>query len=392
MSPSLTKPKPKAKPNAKSPRDPHAHRRRRLSRLRRALRDAGCDSALLTNANDIRYLTGFSGDDSYALVAPRSVVVISDFRFEEDLRIVDGIARVHLRSGDITDAVRTVAGDLKPEMVAFQSEHVSVQLRGKLAGAIGAKRLKPTVGLLAGLRLIKDDAEIRTIRKAVKIQERALLETIENLTPGQRESHIAAALEFNMKALGADGVSFPTIVAARANGSKPHAVPGKTRSAKNQPLLIDWGARVDGYCADMTRTFCLGRWPKAMAGVYEVVLAAQVAAIKAVGPGVSTKDVDRVARDIIADAGYGERFGHGLGHGIGLDIHEGPRLAKTGESVLRAGVLRAGVLRPGMIVTIEPGVYLPGVGGVRIEDDILVTATGRTNLCSLPKSLDWATR
>lgn len=373
---------PRPRPAAKAVRDPHADRRRRLSGLRRALRDAGCDSALLTNANDIRYLTGFSGDDSYAFVAPRSVVVISDFRFEEDLRIVDGIARVHLRSGDIVDAVRTVAGDLNPEMVAYQSEHVSVQLRGRLARAIGAKRLKPTDGLLAGLRLIKDDAEIRTIRKAVKIQERALLETIENLTPGQRESHIAAALEFNMKALGADGVSFPTIVAARANGSKPHAVPGKTKSAKNQPLLIDWGARVDGYCSDMTRTFSLGKWSKTMAEVYEVVLAAQVAAIKAVGPGVSTRAVDKVARDIITDAGFGDRFGHGLGHGIGLDIHEGPRVAKAGESVLKAG----------MIVTIEPGVYLPGVGGVRIEDDILVTATGRTNLCSLPKSLDWATR
>ena len=374
--------KPRSKPSARTSRDPHADRRRRLTGLRRALRDADCDSALITNANDIRYLTGFSGEDSYAFVAPRSVVVISDFRFEEDLRIVDGIARVHLRKSDIVDAVRTVAGDLNPEKVAYQSEHVSVQLRSRLARAIGAKRLTPTAGLLAGLRLIKDDSEIRTIRRAVKIQERALLETLESIEPGQRESHIAAALEFNMKALGADGVSFPSIVAAGANGSKPHATPGKSKSARNRPLLIDWGARVDGYCSDMTRTLCPGKWPKRMREVYEVVLAAQVAAIKAVGPGVSTKAVDRVARDIIADAGYGDRFGHGLGHGIGLDIHEGPRVAQLGETTLKAG----------MIVTIEPGVYLPGVGGVRIEDDILVTATGFTNLCSLPKSLDWATR
>ena len=379
-------PSPKVKPK----RDPHTYRRKRLSKLRRALRSAGCDSALLTNANDIRYITGFSGEDSYAVVTPRSVVVISDFRFEEDLRGVDGIARVHLRQGDIVDALRTVAHDLNPEALAFQSEHVSVHLRSKLAKAVGAKRLKPTVGLLSGLRLIKDESEIRTIRKAVRIQERALLETLGSLKPGQMESQIAADLEYNLKSLGADGVSFPTIVAARANGSKPHAVPGRTKTGVNQPLLIDWGARVDGYCSDMTRTFCFGKWPGRLREVYMVVLEAQLAAIKAVGPGVSTRAVDRVARDIITDAGYGDRFGHGLGHGIGLDIHEGPRIAQQGETTLKAG----------MIVTIEPGVYLSsvvarvgsGVGGVRIEDDILVTATGATNLCSLPKSLDWATR
>lgn len=346
------------------------------------MRNAGCDSALLTNANDIRYITGFSGEDSYAVVSGRSVVVVSDFRFEEDLRIVRGIARVHLRKGDMVEALREVISDLNPDALAFQSEHVSVHLRARLAKAVGAKLLKPTVGLLAGLRLIKDESEIRTIRKAVKIQEKALLETLGTLKPGQTESHIAATLEYNLKALGADGVSFPTIVAARANGSKPHAVPGKTKTGNNQPLLIDWGARVDGYCSDMTRTFTLGRWSGPMREVYEVVLDAQVAAIKAVGPDVSTKAIDRVARDIIAEAGYGDRFGHGLGHGIGLDIHEGPRVAQLGETKLK----------PGMIVTIEPGVYLPGVGGVRIEDDVLVTATGATNLCSLPKTLDWAAR
>lgn len=370
------------KSRQKPKRDAHADRRVRLKKLRAAIREAGCDAALLTNANDIRYITGFSGEDSYAVVASRSVIVISDFRFEEDLGVVDGIARVHLRKGDIVEAVRTVVGDLNPDSLAIQSEHVSVHLRQRLAKAVGTRRLKPTVGLLTKLRLIKDDSEIKVIRKAVKIQEAALLETLETIKPGQTESHIAATLEYNLKSLGASGVSFPTIVAARANGSKPHATPGKTKTGAGQPLLIDWGAKLDGYCSDMTRTFSLGTWSKKMAQVYEIVLAAQVAAIKAVGPGVSTRAVDSAARDIIADAGYGDRFGHGLGHGIGLDIHEGPRVAQQAETTLEAG----------MIVTIEPGVYLPGVGGVRIEDDILVTASGATNLCSLPKSLDWATR
>lgn len=369
-------------PKKKSKQDPHAFRRQRLTRLRKAIRAVGCDAALLTNANDIRYITGFSGEDSYAVVSSRSVVVISDFRFEEDLGVVDGIARVHLRKGVIVDAVRTVVGDINPDALAFQSEHVTVGLRARLAKAVGAKRLKPTTGLLNQLRQIKDDAEIRTIRRAVKVQQRALLATLETIKPGQSEAQVAALLEYNMKLGGASGTSFPSIVAASANSSKPHAVPGTTKIRANQPLLIDWGAKVDGYCSDMTRTFNLGRWSKRMREVYEVVLEAQLAAIKAVEPGVTTREVDRVARSIIDDAGYGDRFGHGLGHGIGLDIHEGPSVAQRDETTLK----------PGMIVTIEPGVYLPGVGGVRIEDDILVTATGASNLCSLPKTLDWATR
>jgi len=371
-----------ARKHARTQSDPHAARRGRLRNLRGEMRDKECDAALITNPNDIRYITGFSGEDSYTIVSSRSVVVISDFRFEEDLGVVDGIARVHLRKDDIVDAVRTVVGDLDPERLAFQSEHVSVHLRSRLVKAVGARRLHPTVGLLSRLRLIKDEAEVRSIRKAVRIQQRALEATLESIKPGRTEASIAAELEYNLKSLGAEGVSFPIIVAARANGSKPHAAPGKTKTGKNQPLLIDWGARVDGYCSDMTRTICLGAWPKPLRAVYGVVLDAQLSAMKAVRSGVRARDVDAVARSIISDAGFGDFFGHGLGHGIGLDVHEGPRVSRQSDTVLEAG----------MIVTIEPGVYLPGVGGVRIEDDVLVTESGAKNLCSLPKSLDWATR
>lgn len=264
----------------------------------------------------------------------------------------------------------------------IQAEHMTVAVRRRLAKAIGAARLVETTGVVSGLRRIKDASEIAEIRRAVRIQEAALEATLEGLGPGRREADLAASLEFEMRTRGSSEPAFDVIVAARANGSLPHAIPGRTRTAKGQPLLIDWGATVGGYRSDMTRTFSLGRWSKAMREIYEVTLEAQLSAIEAIGPGVRCAEVDAAARDIIDDAGYGDRFGHGLGHGVGLDIHESPRLARGSEDVLE----------PGMVVTVEPGIYLPGVGGVRIEDLVVVTERGRRNLSSLPKDLDWATR
>ncbi|MBL8746254.1 MAG: aminopeptidase P family protein, partial [Phycisphaerae bacterium] len=270
---------------------------------------------------------------------------------------------------------------LRVRALAVQSEHLSLQARGELAKAVGSSRLRDSVGLLSSLRLLKDASEIAAITRGAKIQQAALLATLPTIRPGQSERQIAARLEFEMKSRGADGLSFETIVAARANGSKPHYRPGGEKTAKGKPLLIDWGARVEGYCSDMTRTFSIGSWPRKLKEVYRVVLEAHLAAIDAVKPGMTCGELDGVARGIIARAGYGKEFGHGLGHGIGLDIHEAPRVFTTTQTVLE----------PGMVITIEPGVYLPGVGGVRIEDDILVTDRGARNLCSLPKDLEWAT-
>ncbi len=343
------------------------------------MRDSDLEALLITNPKDVDYLTGFHGEDSWAIVAPRAVFVVSDFRFQEELDAIKN-AKLIIRKGAIDEAAAGALESFKG--IGVQAEHLTVATRAKLAKALGAKRLVDTTGLLSTIRLRKDDSEISLIRKAVRIQQQALEETLAGVGPGQTEADIAAELEMRMKRLGASGPSFGTIVAARANGSKPHYRPAKTKTAKNQPLLIDWGAVVGGYCSDMTRTFTFGRWPKPLADVYQIVLEAHLAAIDAVAPGVKCRKVDAVARDIITKSGYGEHFGHGLGHGIGLDIHEGPRLSKQSEETLE----------PGMVVTIEPGIYLPGIGGVRIEDDVLVTDRGRRNLCSLPKAIDWATR
>lgn len=360
----------------KSP--PHADR---LSRLRRALKRDRLDSILISNPNDIRYLTGFSGEASTALVTQRDFVLISDFRFQEELDELHKRVEVVIRKGAMLAAQAAVIKRLKPRTIAIQSEHLTVQGRRQLEEAAGSRRLRDTEGHFTTLRLIKDATEIAAIQRGATIQQEALRETIKSIRVGQTEREIAGRLEFEMRRRGADGLSFETIVAAKANGSKPHYRAGSVKTAKGQPLLIDWGARVDGYCADMTRTFSIGSWSRKMREVYELVLEAHLAAIDAAKPGMTCAELDGVARRIITDAGYGAQFGHGLGHGIGLDIHEGPRVMATNKTVLE----------PGMVITIEPGVYLPGVGGVRIEDDILLTDRGARNLCSLPKTLEWAT-
>ncbi len=356
--------------------------RLRARRLRAAMAKQSCDALLITNPNDIRYLTGFCGEDSYAVVAARSVTILSDFRFEEELEAARGVARVHIRKGDMLAAVREVVGDLAPRRLALQAEHLTVAQRAAVAKAVGGRRLKDTTGLLRDLRLIKDQHEVALIRRAVKIQQDALRATLPTIRPGQTEGEVAGRLEYEMTRRGAEGLSFQSIVAAGANGSRPHNRPGAAKVKRGGTLLIDWGARVGGYCADMTRTIALGRWPRALERVYGAVLEAQRAAVAAVAPGVRCREVDGAARRVLTKAGYGERFGHGVGHGLGLDVHEGPRLSRTSDDTLRTG----------MVVTIEPGVYLPGVGGVRIEDDVLVTERGGENLCSLPKDIGWSTR
>jgi Xaa-Pro aminopeptidase len=357
-------------------------RRARVRRLRRLLREHDLGALLVANPNDIRYLTGFSGDDSALIVLERSLIMVSDFRFEEELQNLPAQTRLVIRSTGLFEAVGQTLRDTGVDSIGVQAEHLTILGRREIARRAGARRLVDAPPLLATLRAVKDDFEICAIRNAVRVQEQALLATLEQAAPGMMEREIAAHLEYEMKVRGAEGVSFPTIVAAGASGSLPHYSPARRRTGRNKALLIDWGARVDGYCADMTRTVAFGRWPARIREIYSVVLDAMDAAVEAVRPNIRAREIDRVARGIIEAAGYGPRFGHGLGHGIGLDVHEAPRVSRLSEDTLL----------PGMVITIEPGVYIPGVGGVRIEDDVLVTERGARRLASLPRDLTWATR
>lgn len=364
----------------RSPAPPHLLVRVRA--LQQRVREWNAAAVLISNPVDVRYLTGFVGDDSWALITSRSstVYILSDFRFEQQIQREAPHATAIMRKGGMADELAKLVRRCRLWRVALQSGHVSLAIRKALVKSLGARRVVHVEDRLIHQRAVKDQKELSLIRRAASITQAAFRETIAQIKPGQSEQQICALLEYTIRHLGANGVSFPSVVAVDGNASLPHAIPGLKKVRAGGIILIDWGAKFGGYCADLTRVIALGSMPSAIKKIYAIVLEAQLAAIEVIAPGVALKQVDQVARDIITKAGYGEQFGHSLGHGIGLDIHEQPVLAGRSE----------GVLEPGHVVTVEPGIYLPGVGGVRIEDDVLVTARGRRVLTDLPKTLESA--
>ncbi len=354
----------------------------RVRLMRKRLKPTGASALLVTNPCDIRYLTGFVGDDSWAVVPMRGskVYILSDFRFEEQIQKEAPHAVVIMRKKSLAEELAGLTKRLKADKIAVQPGYVTVSLRKALAKHLGARRILAVDDGMFAQRAVKDAGEVKAIRKALSIQQQAFRETCDFIKPGLSEYEVAAYLEYRMRALGADGVSFPSIIAADANASLPHAVPGKTKIKAGGSVLIDWGAKWGGYCSDLTRVVAVGKMRPKIREIYKIVLDAQMAAIDAIGPGKRQSDIDAVARGVIQKAGYGDRFGHSLGHGIGLDIHELPVLASKVQ----------GVLEVGQVVTVEPGIYLPGVGGVRIEDDVLVTPKGHKVLSDLPRSLESA--
>jgi len=339
------------------------------------------DALVISNPVDVGYLTPFSGEASVAIITKSDIWVISDGRFLEELESVKQFAHVKLRKGGMTPALVEAIKEIGARSAVVQAEYMTVEMSAGLQKGAPRTKFAAKAGIVSCMRAVKGPEELAAIKAAISFQERAMRAMLPNLKPGRTESDIAAELEYRMRALGAEGTSFGTIVASGANAARPHARAGSAKTKAGTVLLIDFGAKADGYCSDMTRTFTFGRWQKELDRVYDVVLAAFHAGVRAAGPGVPCKAVDAAARKVVVDAGLGDRFTHGLGHGIGRDIHEAPRLASLSKEVLV----------PGMVVTVEPGVYLPGIGGVRIEDDILITSDGRRNLCSLPKDKEWAT-
>jgi Xaa-Pro aminopeptidase len=360
----------------------------RLKRLAGMLTPEKLDFLMVTNPLDVAYLTGFLGGDSYLLVpGDRSKpILISDFRYQEELQPHAHLVQIVIRKRSMSEAVIDELARHKVGRLGIQADHMTVGELNNLTAAIRKVAVKTTLapvsGLVGKMRAIKDETEIKLIRKAAKIQEKALEEIIRKIKPGKTELEVAGRLEAEMKALGSREPGFQSIVAAGANGSLPHYRPQDVKIRKNEALLIDWGAVYQGYHSDMTRVFALGKWPKKIKEIYSIVLDAQEAAAAALAPGKSTTDIDAIARNHIKKAGYGDYFGHGLGHGIGFNGHEEPRLTN---------MLAGSILQPGHVVTVEPGIYLPGIGGVRIEDDYVITDKGAENLCSLPKDMDWAT-
>jgi Xaa-Pro aminopeptidase len=351
----------------------------RADRLAAALAERELDALVVTDLVNVRYLTGYTGSNGLAVVGTRDLrLFVTDFRY-----VAQAEQQVHGFEREIgeTDLLGSVASALPAEgrfRLGFEDEHVSVRTHDRLRELLPDHvELTPAGGIVEQLRLVKDAGEVDRIRAAVELADAALGHVLADGLAGRTEAAIAGALVIEMLRLGAERPSFDPVVAHGAHGALPHAVPRDVVIERGSLVVIDWGAVLDGYCSDCTRTFAAGEPGEEAREIHELVLRAQQTGLDAVAAGVAAADADRAARDVIEAAGHGDAFGHSLGHGVGLEIHEAPRLSKTSSATLAAG----------NVVSVEPGVYLPGRLGVRIEDLVVVTEDGCDVLSTLPKPL-----
>jgi Xaa-Pro aminopeptidase len=347
--------------------------RGRGDRLEALLAERELDRLLVTDLTNVQYLTGFTGTNGACVCGPEVRHFFTDFRYTERAAAeVEGWEPITVEGDWLGAIAATLEG-----RAGFEDDQMSVRvldkLKGKLADGVEAVAAG---GLVERLRRVKDSEELRAIAAASELADEVWKWSIERGLSGRGEREVARAAEARIRELGGDP-SFPTIVAAGPSGALPHAEPGEREIGRGELVVFDMGAKLDGYCSDGTRTYATGDPGEEGRAVYEVVLEAQLAALAAIAAGVNGEAVDAVARKVIDAAGHGDRFGHGLGHGVGLEVHEGPRLSLRSDDILA----------PGEVVTVEPGVYLPGRLGVRIEDLVVVTEDGYRNLSGLPKDL-----
>ncbi len=363
----------------------------RMRNLRRRLADSGQPLLLVTHLPNIQYLTGFSGSAGVLAVWPEKAWFWSDGRYREQARREVHGARAIIKRGSVYAAV---AEAIRPaRQVAVEAGHLSLREAKLLLGDV--RRARPAEDWIEAQRMQKEPAEVAAIRRAVRLASEVFQRLLRQLRPGMSETEIAGKLEYGMRQAGGEGTAFATIVASGPNSALPHAHPGRRRAGRGEPLLLDYGVRLGGYCSDMTRTVCLGPAPARLRSIYAAVLEAQMAGIAAVREGVEAAAVDAACRRVLRRVRLAQYFSHSTGHGLGLEIHELPRIAAAptpprGRAGRGANAGRAGedvCLKAGEVITIEPGVYIPGWGGVRIEDVVRVTARGAEVLTPSPKQL-----
>ena len=358
----------------------------RRDKLRKLLKEKSLDALLVTEERNVTYLTGFTGDSSFLVVGQKigrgtGELLLTDHRYTEQLESECPGLELAVRGPGVkqSDFTGETLSKLKPPTLGIESDAMSVGMFEKLRENLKATKLALTENLVESLREIKDKGEIDEIRAAVRIAERAFGVIRNTLRPERSEKEVADELEYQIRLFGGTCGAFPSIIGVGPRAALPHGRPVQDSKIGDYDfVLIDWGARGRLYHSDLTRVLTTGKLSPKLQKVYAVVLAAQRAAIDAIRPGAVMKDVDAKARGVIERAGFGKQFGHSLGHGIGLAVHEQPRLAPDQDRPLAAG----------MVVTVEPGIYLPGWGGVRIEDDVLVTKEGCEVLTSVPKELE----
>ena len=357
----------------------------RLDGIRQSLtaHDPAVDALLLTDIGNIGYLSGFTGSTAQVIITPDEALFITDARYTLRAQAECagfGIVETPQGSGGYGEALKNVL-EARPSVkrLGFEAGHVTVSQWETFRALISDLEWVATKDIVETLRLVKDDSEIALIKDAIMVAETAMRTVRPLLTPGTTEQDFALELEFAMRRLGASGAAFDTIVASGPSGAHPHHHAGPRPMAAGDFVTIDWGAAVSGYNSDITRTYALAEVTDKQREIYEIVLEAQQQAIAAIRPGKTGQEIDAVARDYIASHGYGAAFGHSLGHSLGRSVHDGPGFSVRSDTL---------VLKPGMVMTVEPGIYLEGWGGLRLEEDVLVTEDGCEILTHLPNALE----
>jgi Xaa-Pro aminopeptidase len=346
------------------PPDCRAERQRRL---RATLADQGLDGLLVTHLPNIRYLTGFTGSAALLLIRGDDALLVTDFRYATQApQELGQSARAEIDQASVWHRLLTHLGEHPPQVLGIEAHALTVRDAERLSGGT-AGRVVPTNDLVERLRAVKDPGEVAAIRQAAELAQAALADVLPGVRVGRTEADVAAELESALRRRGSEWHPFATIVASGPRSALPHARTSRRAIEAGDWLLLDFGAQVDGYCADLTRTVVVGRKAdERQRAIYELVRTAQRRAIEHLRPGMTGREGDALAREVIAERGFGQAFGHSLGHGLGLEVHEAPRVAPTAEAPLP---LHA-------VVTVEPGIYLPGWGGVRLEDDIFLGPDG----------------
>ncbi len=349
----------------------------RLEKLRQHMSAAGLDSMLVYSRENRRYLSGFTGSAGFLVIGMHKACFVTDFRYMEQAKQQCQGYEITNHNNLIHQTISQLLSSAGIARLGIEEDFMTVSFYNDLRKAAGDVELTGGRAILDSLRIVKDSVEIACIRKAAEITDAAFSHILNHIMPGMKEKEVALELEIFCKKNGASALSFDPIVASGHRSALPHGIASEKTIKAGEFLTLDFGCVYNGYCSDMTRTVFIGKATEKHSDIYETVLRAQQTALQYIKPGAVGKDVDKVARDIISDAGYGQYFGHGLGHGVGLAVHEEPRLNTLSEKTLA----------PGMIVTDEPGIYIPEFGGVRIEDLVLVTDSGCETLSRSPKNL-----
>lgn len=337
----------------------------KIRKIRSILKEKGLDALLITNEVNTSYLTGLAITDSCVLFTRNKNIIMTDFRYLAEVGRLEGFSLERV-DGAFINTLASLVKRLRLKRIGFEGASLSYSTYTKLKKGLKGAVLVSTRGLIEEMRMVKGGGELKTMQEAIRISRAVFAYIRRVLKPGVSEAELAKKIDIYIRSNGGEGVAFPTIVASGPNGARPHAVVSKRKVKRNEPIIIDLGVRAKGYNSDLTRTFYLGKIDPKFHKIYEIIYIAQQRAISYIKPGRSISAVDRIARTFIAKAGFSGRFGHALGHGVGREVHESPKIFKTAKNRLL----------PGMVFTVEPAVYIPGWGGVRIEDMVLVTKDG----------------